>query len=141
MGVGTDLKGPRLEFVVRKIPGSVARQIASFDDIENKIVPIDKTQPAGFMVFLPNGHSYRMSQKELDKRGFNRTPNILGFAEANDTNTAAGRFKLAATDAERKKAYGEMEAEVVKASMNRAGTMANMITGYDPTPVKEEKAA
>lgn len=141
MGVGTDLKGPRLEFVVRKIPGSVTRNLAAFDEVENKLIAVPKVQPAGYMVYLPNGQSYRMSEKELVRRGFNRDPNILGFAEANDAKTAAGRFKLAANEEARKKAYGEMEAEVMKAALNKTGTIGNMISDYDPTPVKAKDAA
>lgn len=140
MAVGTDLKGPRLEFVVRKIPGSVSRNLSAYDEAEGKVVSIAKEQPAGYMVYLPNGSAYRMSEKELNKRGFNREPNILGFAEANDTKTAAGRFKLAATEDARKKAYGEMEAEVIKASHQRTGTLANMIDGYNPKPVSDKAA-
>ncbi len=138
--VSGELKGPRLEFVVRKLTGSLMRNVAVFDEAEGKITQVPKEIPAGYMVFLPNGQSYRLSEKELARRGFNRAPNILGFEQANDTKTAAGRFKLAVNEEQRKKAYGDLEKEVVDVALKKVGTINNMLTDYNPTPVKEKAA-
>lgn len=138
--VSGELSGPRLEFVVRKLAGSVMRSIATWSEAEKKIVNIPKEVPAGYMVFLPNGQSYRLSEKELKRRGFDRPPNILGFEQANNDKTAAGRFKLAISEEARKKAYGDLEKEVVDVAMKKVGRMDNMLTDYNPTVVKEKAA-
>ena len=131
--VGTELQGARLEFVIRKLPGTVTRKryTAPHDGaLGNE--PEDVEVSAGYIVYMPNGSAYRLSEKELHKRGFDRDPEILSFESAKDRKTAAGRFKLAVTDAARKKAYAEMEAEVMRVCHKRTGSLENMISDYNP---------
>lgn len=149
------LSGPRLEFVVQKLPGTVTRnkytapptkrQIEKNPDLEtnlsNTITEI--VEDAGYMVYFPSGNCYRLSAKELVARGFDREPTILSFDQANSTDTAAGRFKLARNDQVRQKAWKELETEVVRACLRGSGDLKAFVADYDPKgrlPEKKEAA-
>ncbi len=148
------LQGPRLAYVVREIKGTIERMKMTpppskfAKDKDPELVNDDSNvarlvkEPAGFMVYLPSGHCYRMSQKELLRRGFHKPPTILSLDQANDTQTAAGRFKLAITEGERKKAYAEMEAEVIKNCVKQVGNhLPGIVSAYDPNGKLEKEAA
>lgn len=132
--VGTELQGARLEFVARKLPGTIKQTLftAPADgDLGN--VRHEVTVDAGYLVYLPTGNAYRLSDKEFKRRGFDREPEILSYESAKDKKTAAGRFKLAVTEQARKKAYAEMEAEVIRICHRRTGSTENMLgEHYDP---------
>jgi len=156
MGTSSEsLKGPRLEFVVREIPGTIKRQVTNpppsarqreaDPSLEGK-TNNEREQvvlPAGFMVYLPSGHCYRMGQKELIRRGFHRQPNVLNREQATDVSTPAGRFMLAIHDADRKRAYQEMEDEVIRNCVRQVGKnhLQGIIADYDPEGEIERRAA
>lgn len=153
MATGSEnLSGPRLEFVVRALPGTVSRfkhkapptkdQVKAdpklAGELTNEKIPV--VEEAGYMVYLPTGFCYRMSPKDLVRRGFDRQPNILSFEQANNTSTPAGRFKLARTEQERNRAMREMEEQIINHCQGRVGKVDSMIEGYDPKGKIEEAA-
>lgn len=132
MAAGTEREGPRLEFVLRPLPGTVVRTEARVNKEAREIEYTEAVTPAGFMLYLADGHSYRLTQKQVVARGLDREPGILNFEKANDPKTAAGRFKLAVSDTARKKAYAEMEQEVINVCERFAGDTRNYVYRYDP---------
>lgn len=115
------MKGPRLEFVVRPIKGKVKRLKHSFDPTKRKISATEVVEDGGYIVYLPTGHSYRLSHRDLVKRGFDRQPNILNFETVNDTRTPAGRYKFAMNDASRQLAWTALEDQVIKSCIRKHG--------------------
>lgn len=152
MANASGLQGPRLSFVVRELPGTVLRtkykapptkaerdKTPSLEgEIQNqKVVALE---PAGYIVYLPTGSCYRLSAKQLVKRGYDKEPEIIGIEQANDLKTAAGRFKLARNDIGRQKAWADMENDIIKLCQGRSGSVNAMIEDYDPKramPMKE----
>lgn len=147
------LIGPRLSFVVRKLPGTIKRtkykappteeavkeNPALKKDLSNHAVEV--TEDAGYMVYLPNGGAYRLSASELIKRGYDKEPEFLGYEQANDQKTAMGRYKLARTESARQKAWKEMEDEVVNVCLGRVGKVDALVSDYDPHGKLEKEAA
>lgn len=128
MGAGTEgMKGPRLEFVVRELKGEVSRPHHSMNG--KKIETVLAKEPAGYLVYLPSGQSYRLSRDELVKRGFDRQPSIINFEMVQDTKTPAGRYKFAMDDKTRRAAWKLLEEEVIKSCVRRHGPV---------TAIKEE---
>lgn len=138
------LRGPRLAFVVREIPGKVKRYsyvapptkaqreknpdlASSYSNTLKEIV-----MDAGYMVFLPTGNCYRLSAAELIKHGFDQEPTLMGYEQANDNKTAAGRFKLARTEQARQRAWRELEEEVIKHCVGRYGDYKSLIADMVP---------
>lgn len=121
------MKGPRLEFVVRPLKGKRKKPYHSFDPVKKKIVSVLNDEDAGFLVYLPNGHSYRLSKSELEKHGYNRQPTILNFDQVNDTKTPAGRYKFAMDDKQRKEAWKELEEQVIRACVRRHGPVTGVV--------------
>lgn len=149
MAVSSELKGPRLQYVLRKLPGTVTRTkyIPPAEHVKgSKASTANSTviviEDAGYMLFLPTGQCYRLTEAQATAGGYDSEPNIIGFDTANDKKTAAGRFKLANTEMARKRAYAELEKEVVDACLRRVGSIENAIAEYDPKgKVKDDRAA
>jgi uncharacterized ParB-like nuclease family protein len=147
------LVGPRLEFVARKLPGTVTRikykapptakqrekdeTLSSLGENEQ----IEVTEDAGFMIYFPTGKCYRLSAAELVTRKFDREPEIISIDQANDTKSPAGRFKLARNDQIRQKAWKEMEQQVINACLRGVGDPGAFISGYNPRGKVMEEAA
>lgn len=150
------IQGPRLAFVLRKLPGTV---------LVNKMIPPatkaqreknpelkDETQntmrqvvePAGFMIFTPTGYCYRISESDLRKmqvRGMPLEPDIIGYEQANKQDTPVGRYKLARSEQAREKAYKEMEDQVIFACTKGSKDFRGFISNYDPNGKMPEKEA
>lgn len=126
------MKGPRLEFVVRPIKGKVKRFKHSFDPTKRKISATEVVEDGGYIIYLPTGASYRLSHKDLVKRGFDRQPNILNFETVNDTRTPAGRYKFAMNDKAREIAWKALEDQVIKACVRKHGPVV-LEDDYDAT--------
>ncbi len=128
MAAGSEgMKGPRLEFVVRPMKGKVKVPHHSFDPAKKKVVSVLNTEDFGYLVYLPNGNSYRLNKDQLKKYGYDRQPTILNFDQVNDTKTPAGRYKFAMDDAQRKKAWLELEEQVIKACVRRHGPVTGVV--------------
>lgn len=124
MAAGTEgMKGPRLEFVVRELKGEVKKPHHSMKG--KKIETVLAPEPAGYLVYMPNGQSYRLTKEELVKRGFDRQPSIINFEGVQDTKSPAGRYKFAMDDKTRKIAWRALEDEVVKACVRRHGPVTS----------------
>lgn len=147
------MQGARLEFVVRPIKGTVKRMKYKAPPSAEEVkanpklkgdtanVPRLVTEDAGFMVFTPSGACYRLTQKELIRRGFDRPPNLLNREAAKDTKTPAGRFLLAIRVEDREKAYREMEDEIIKRCVGRTGSdMTGIVSDLDPNGTMREAA-
>lgn len=120
MSVTNGMQGARLEFVVRRLSQPITRAKVKYDKKQKRIVEETK-QVEGFMVYMPNGCSYRLTATELVKKGFDRQPAILNLERVTGTDTPAGRFKFAINDEARQKAYRELEDLVVKACTRKHG--------------------
>lgn len=120
MSVSNPMQGARLEFVVRKLKEPIKRAKVTFDKKQKRLVE-KVTEHEGFMVYMPNGHSYRLTATEVVKKGFDRIPTILNFERVNDTKSPAGRFKFAINDEARAKAWNELEDQVIKSCTRRVG--------------------
>lgn len=155
------LHGPRLEFVLQKLKGTVTRprHIApptqkqrEKDETLGKDLGVETemvVEPAGYMVFLPTGQSYRISLDQWKRNvrlreTYDREPNMIGYEQANDNKTAMGRYKMARSETVRDKAYREMEQEVIFACTKGLKDYRAFIEGYDPNgkmPEEEKVAA
>lgn len=121
MSAASQMQGARLEFVVRELKGKITRPVTVFDVKQKKLVHTLRSVDAGYMVYLPNGHSYRLTRKELVRRGYDRQPEVLNFDKVTDTKSPAGRFKFAVNMEIRSKAWTELEDEVIKACVRKHG--------------------
>lgn len=124
----TTMKGARLEFVVRKIDGKIKLPVHSFNPKTKKIEATAREVDAGYIVYMPSGHSYRLSKSQLVKKGFDRQPKIMNLDKVNDTDTPAGRFKHAIDMDARKKAWEDLENDVIKSCVRRHGPVINKET-------------
>lgn len=122
MGISNDLKGARLEFVLRPVRGKNKRFIRSYDAKEKKIVTTEAVdEKPHYMLFLPNGSSYHLTAEQATRRGFaGREPNILGLEGVQDNTSSAGKFKFGINEKVRLQGYKEMEEAVIKACQGRA---------------------
>lgn len=121
MSATHQMQGARLEYVCRKIQGTVAKQTVKWDAKAKKLVRVTKEVGDAYMLYLPTGHSYRLTATEVVTKGFDRQPNILNFERVNDTKTAAGRFKHAVNQETKEAAWRELEDEVVKLCIRKHG--------------------
>lgn len=108
------MQGARLEYVARKINGTVTQHTIEWDKKQKKLVRKTKQVGDCYMVYLPTGHSYRLTAKQLIDNGFDRQPTILNFERVNDQKSPAGRFKYAINEEMKMKAWRELEDQVVK---------------------------
>lgn len=123
MSMTEGMKGPRLEFVVREMKGEKLRPHHTVE--KGKLVTTLKKEPAGYIVYMPSGQSYRLTQRELVKRGFDRQPGIINFDQVNDTKTPAGRYKHAMDDKTRRAAWKALEEQVIQACIRRHGPVVD----------------
>lgn len=143
MAAGAEgITGPRLEFVLKKLSGTVERFKYKAPptklerekdhrlDKENANQRYAVKEDAGYMIFFPTGNSYRLNEKQMIQKGFDRQPDILSFEQANSNDTPAGRFKLARTENAKQRAWLEMEKQVIDACVH--GDIAALVSDYDP---------
>ncbi len=95
MSANSQMKGARLEFVVRQLKGKRTKVAHSFNPKTRKIEATKTEEDAGYMLYLPSGQSYRLSATELVERKYDRQPEIINLDKVQDTKTPAGRFKFA----------------------------------------------
>lgn len=64
------------QFEVEQLEGTVERVMTSFEDGELKTETIE--EPAGYMVYFPQGHSFRVKNfTELKKLGLHTAPGLI----------------------------------------------------------------
>lgn len=126
------MQGARLEFVLKPVRGGkVERTITSWNPKTKKLEQTIVPEEAGFIVYMPNGHSYRLTGEQVKKRGYDRQPNILNLDKVTDTRSPAGRFKFAIDDKARQKAWTDLEAEVIKNCTRRHGPVTRQKEAAD----------
>lgn len=124
-GLITMGRGPRLAYVIRPVKTKRVETTHRFDPKTRKVVAVKAKEATtgGYMVYTPNGSSYRISEADMIKGGFDKPPTIINFEMVNDTKTPAGRFKFAIDEESRRKAYLEMEKQVIRACQRRGATV------------------
>ncbi len=131
MSMTSEMKGPRLEFVVYKLPGTVERETFLLDADTGQNTPTTETVEAGYMVFTPMGSCQRLSKEQLSKQGYNREPVILSRDKAAGSKGAAGEFVNALTETARKKAWAKMEREVISACIGKGVPISAVVANYN----------
>jgi len=118
---GTEPAGATLSFVTRRVKGEVFTEKTLFNDetqkIEKKHVAIENP----VIVFLPSGSVLLFTEEEAAARGLMEMPEVLNIEDVNDTKTAAGKWKFAMNDAQRRKSWEIMEHAVIRACTARGG--------------------
>jgi hypothetical protein len=114
-------RGPRLEFVVRELKGKRKRAFHAWSKELKKVVETTKEEAAGYMVFFPNGTSYRLTREQLLAQGYDREPAIINFELVNDTKSPAGVFKYAMNEKTKQAAYRKLEEQVIRACKRAGG--------------------
>jgi hypothetical protein len=127
MSVTNGMSGPRLEYVVRKIKTPIRRSVYTCDKEKKVLVAKDTEVVDAFMVYMPTGHSYRLSYAEVVKRGFDKQPTILNLDRVSDTKSAAGQFKFAINEDARIAAYKRLEEEVIASCTRKHGVATHSI--------------
>ncbi len=120
MSANHQMQGARLEYVCRKIKESVTTTTVSWDAKNKKLVRKPK-QVEMYMIYLPTGHSYRLTAEQVVTQGFDRQPNILNFERVNDTKSPAGMFKHAINQEAKEAAWKLLEEQVVKLCNRKHG--------------------
>lgn len=121
MAVMNDMKGARLAYVCRPLKGKKKHRVHAWDSDAKKLVSIETEIEAGYMLYTPSGHSYRLTEQQVIRRGFDAQPEILNFDAVNDAKSPAGRFKFAINDETRKAAWRQMEEQVIALCKRRGG--------------------
>lgn len=121
MSVTGEISGVTLTHVARRIDGDIETTTTKFDPKIGENVKKPSTVKNPVIVFFPNGMSQVMTEKRADSLGFLGQPEILNFAQVEDQQTAAGRYKHAIRDDQRRMAWLEMEQSVVNACISKSG--------------------
>lgn len=132
------IQGARLAYVVKKLEGTVEREASRFDRKTGKVVKEMKEEPAGYLVFFPRGHYLRIRKLgDLKRYRLSKRPNMISLDGLMDPNSPVGRLMSSQDDADRAKAYEDLEADIAEMVRARSGPMS--IPGYKgklPIPVR-----
>lgn len=121
---GTQLQGPRLPYVVRKLNGTVPVERTKFNRRTGKIEKYEEREDAGFLVFFPKGHYLRVRNKsDLVFYKLNLKPKPI----------AADGMILHPTQSV-EDSYENLEADVVAAVKSAVGQIT--VPGYEGEPLK-----
>jgi hypothetical protein len=115
--------GARLSYVVVPLDGVVKREQTIYTrkvGLQKRVVE----QPAGYMVYFPQGHALRFRTKaELEAYGLHHEPNIINMSGMHTKNSPVGKMLAAQDDEARKKAYVSLEDQVIKLATAHTGTI------------------
>ena len=132
MSVSNEVSGVKLEYVLREIKGKLPDNTVKFSDKENANVFTQKNIVNPVIVFFPNKTTQVLSSKRAEALGFFRTPNIMNFSQVEDSSTAAGRFKFAVRDADRKNAWLSLETSIINNCIAKGGHPLPLEVNYSP---------
>lgn len=147
---GVEEAGVKLSFVTRRVTGKVYTERAKFneDTQKNEKVQVPIEDPV--IVFFPSGSVLLMSEKDAETKGFCEPPELLNIEQVNDTKTAAGKWKFAMSDDQRRKYWLIMENSVIRRCTSRGGYPLNAEVAKfsessylfpEPVAKKEKEAA
>jgi len=121
MAVSTVMQGARLTYVLRKVDGPVTQLKRKWDAKLKHIVTDTVAVKDAYMLYLPTGHSYRLTHKQVIEKGFDKQPSIMNFERVNNAETNAGKFKFAINDEARQEAWRALEDEVIRLCRRKQG--------------------
>lgn len=133
MSMAAAMSGTRLAYVVRKLEGTVEREMVEMEKIESGYYPDGrqkyshqmvkkmKTQPAGNLVYFPRGHVLRLTDKQLKHHGLDKKPQMINLQGLNDPNSLVGQLLMMQDDESRGLAYQELEKQVIQIATVQAG--------------------
>lgn len=113
--------GATLSFVTRRVTGKVMHSECRYDEGAEKVKVVEKEIERPVIVFFPNGGCLLMSEEEAEARGLIAEPELLNIEQINDTKTAAGKWKFAMSDEQRRKYWKIMEDSVIRLCTSRGG--------------------
>lgn len=115
--------GARLAYVVVPLDGVVKREQVTYNrkgGLQKKMVE----QPAGYMVYFPQGHAIRFRTKaDLEAYGLHLEPEIINMDGMHARNSPMGKLMTAQDDESRKKAYVSLEDQVIKLATAHTGNV------------------
>lgn len=115
--------GARLSFVVVPLQGTVKREVSTYTrkgGLQRKVVE----EPAGYMVYFPQGHALRIRDKKtLEHYGLHIEPQIINMNGMHPRNSPMAKMLSAQDDESRKKAYVSLEDQVIKLATAHTGTI------------------
>lgn len=120
MSVAIQMHGTRLAYVAVPIDGTVTRTVCTWDKmhgIRHKSI----VQPGGFMVYFPQGHSLRLSKKELKHYHIDGEAPMLDMKQSYNPNSPIGKLLMAQDEAARKGAFKSLEQMVIKMATRKSG--------------------
>lgn len=119
----------RLAFVTVPLEGTVKRKKYGFKDITPKgaKVPVHERtetiveEPAGFMVYFPNGHVLRLSEARCKEFGFDKQAPVANMEGLHNPNSPIGRIMYAQTDKARAEAFRDLQQETIDLATAKSG--------------------
>jgi len=123
----TRIPGARFSHVVVKIDAKVTRTAYKFEKDKKgmqHLVPYEKEQDGGFMVYFPRGHAIRIPNEEMLKHyGLHREPRIINMSGLHDPNSPVGKMLLAQDQETRDAGYEDLKKMVVRLATARSGNV------------------
>lgn len=135
MSTTGEISGVMLEYVLRRVEGKVMTSIVKFDPDLGENVRKEVAIRHPVIVFFPNRTSRVMSEKDAERAGFMRQPEIMNFAQVADQRTPAGRYKNAIRSADRKQAWLEMEVTLINRIIEKSGHPLALENTYSQSSV------
>lgn len=125
----------RMAFVTVPLDGTVKRKVIKFKDITPKggKIPVHERieevveQPAGFMVYFPNGHALRMNEKRVKEFGYDKDAPIANMDGLHSPNSPIGQLMRAQTDKARQEAFRNLQEETIALATAKSGR-GNLLT-------------
>jgi hypothetical protein len=115
--------GARLSYVVVPLDGVVKRETITYNR-EGGLRKKTVEQPAGYMVYFPQGHALRFKTKaDLEQYGLNVEPHIINMNGMHTRNSPMGKLMAAQDEEARKKAYVSLEDQVIKLATAHTGSI------------------
>ena len=115
--------GARLSYVVVPLDGVVRRELTRYTR-EGGLRKQTTEQPAGYMVYFPQGHALRFKTKaDLEQYGLHVEPHIINMSGMHTRNSPMGKLMAAQDEESRKKAYVSLEDQVIKLATAHTGSI------------------
>ena len=81
-------------YEVERLKGTVQREVLTISEKDGSFIPKMVEEPAGFMVYFPNGSSVRIrTEEELGKQGFDVPAPLVDMDSGEIIDTSEGSLK------------------------------------------------